>query len=293
MEEYVMSDQRKFSWTELPTARTGSRYACSGSACGKATAGKESGRNFFTLIELLVVITIIAILASMLLPALNQARARANAVKCTSNQKQTMLAQIQYSNDYAGYMVVTASYNAPGAFEVWTSLLTREHSNTGALPIGNGYLPSSAIRCPGNSSNSPDYDRFWGNYGLYKGQNWTTARKEKLGDFILYSDTSALRQCLYVVGRMKQASQTPLLADTVASGTSNKRGQGAWYWAPDGLVETGSSHNIGLFLAHNGRSNIGFGDGHVASLSAEELHAGPMGVKMTVDGNLTPRTISN
>ncbi|MBS0198245.1 MAG: type II secretion system protein [Planctomycetes bacterium] len=57
----------------------------------------------FTLIELLVVISVIALLISLLLPALGKTKLAAREVKCLSNLKQTGLAVLMYSNDYLSW----------------------------------------------------------------------------------------------------------------------------------------------------------------------------------------------
>ena len=64
-------------------------------------------KRSFTLIELLVVIAIIAILAGMLLPALNRARDKAKEITCTSNDKQLGLAYAQYCDNSGGFMPFT------------------------------------------------------------------------------------------------------------------------------------------------------------------------------------------
>ena len=61
-------------------------------------------KRVFSLVELLIVIAILAILCALLLPALNSARGKAQAIFCTGNLKQYGTAYYQYASDYNDYL---------------------------------------------------------------------------------------------------------------------------------------------------------------------------------------------
>ena len=107
--------------------------------------------NRFTLIELLIVIAIIAILAAMLLPALNKAKEKAVAIQCLGNVRQIGLAAMEYASDNKGYMPF-GNQVANGLF--YHSLDSHPASKEGQLgryigrKISSDDMPPSTIICP-------------------------------------------------------------------------------------------------------------------------------------------------
>lgn len=196
-------------------------------------------KNAFTLIELLVVIAIIAILAAMLLPALNQARDKARATACVNNLKNLGLGfqfYLQNSED------IYPTYETLNSF--WAGLVL---DSMGTVNTSN--RQEGIMLCP-NASMKPDGSaRIWNVHDAAYGYNY-----RGFGD---YAGDVVTKQ-----SRLKQPSATVVVADSRDDWTLD-----AWH----GLICTRTSAYL-ISRRHNDGSNVLLADGSVRPYRYEEFY---------------------
>ena len=166
--------------------------------------------RIFTLIELLIVIAIIAILAAMLLPALNKARETAYKISCANHLGSIGKAMLMYANDYQDYLPPyrsASSWGMPGNREWYAGTpetglladylqLNQKGQNIGTYGhnAGNAANPVSRgrISCPGLRALPAGKFRIYGygyNNNIYNGER-KLARFQMPSRTVLVSETS-------------------------------------------------------------------------------------------------------
>lgn len=186
--------------------------------------------NGFTLIELLVVIAIIAILAGMLLPALNSARDKARTISCVNNLKQFAISFNTYFGDNDDRLPPLES-GAGLAQPTWTNYLMGPDADGSMTSTGKGqtkgrYANGTMFRCPAQSGT-------WVN-GVPTGSSpylwWVRNPHYAVLATIFARSTENTRR----VASIRNVSKKFLLVDIQGAVNANELGElGFLRWRPD------------------------------------------------------------
>ena len=213
--------------------------------------------KIFTLIELLIVISIIAILAAMLLPALNAAREKAHAVSCMNNQKQVGYIMRSYLDDWKEQIMISPMNSIGTTDTGWLY-----------LPKECGYLPSDLkfILCPKYPCPDPSNGNFSSwlkvSYGILNGNGGDSYYRMFLAEY--RSDASydfrktRIPSAFFIAGESLQVdpgNAVPLYRRSMRSNL--------YLQTKDGTTRP--------VFAHANRSNLLMLDGHCETLSYPEM----------------------